>query len=267
VSNLSRHLVAAALGAAVMTLPSCTDDTEPQSDVPAREQAAPTPTQSAAESPQPSAQSPQSPAESPNPTASGPHTTPSGTSATAAGNRARLLSAGQLPRLAPEVRWNVRRTTAGEGTQASSVCQQAPWLSIGATEVFRRDFLDNDGASATSLVVQFADAQSAGRAERVWIAWNRGCSGYATAQGNNGVRASGTRHPVDTAAGEAGWWDIAYRPAAAGEPMHVETNGLVRWQRRIACVVITQVGRGFSQAAAHQSMTAALDAGSGNLKS
>ena len=71
---------------------------------------------------------------------------------------------------------------------------------------------------------------------------------------------------MDTAAGQAGWWTVAYRPAGRGQPVHIETNGLVRWERQIAFVVITQVGRGSDQDAAQTSIEGALDASAGNLK-
>jgi hypothetical protein len=258
--SASRRWVAAvAAGCATgIGFTACTDDTEPQSDVPAtRQTTAPANQPPSQTSNQPSGQPP-----SPNggtPPATSP-TLPPGDH-----NRSPLLTVEQLPDLDAATSWTLRSTTNGEGKDTPSECQQAPWLSIGATKVVRRDFAAPAG-SAADVVAQFADAQSAGRAQSVWMAWNSGCAAYATAHGDTDVRAPGTRHPVDTAAGQAGWWTVAYRPAGSGQPLHSETNGLVRWERQIAFVVITQVGRGSDQDAAQTSIEGALDASAGNLK-
>jgi len=262
-STSRRWVAAVAAGcAAGIGIAACTDDTEPQSDVPAtRQTTAPTnqtpPSQTSTQtSNQPSSQPP-SPSGGTPPTTGPP---PPGDH-----NRSPLLTVEQLPDLDAATSWTLRSTTNGEGKDTPSECQQAPWLSIGATKVVRRDFAAPAG-SAADVVAQFADAQSAGRAQSVWMAWNSGCAAYATAHGDTDVRAPGTRHKVDTAAGQAGWWTVAYRPAGSGQPAHVETNGLVRWERHVAFVVITQVGRRSDQDAAQPSMEGALDASAGNLK-
>jgi hypothetical protein len=262
-----RWLAAVAAGcAAGIGLAACTDDTEPQSDVPATQQTTAPAKQPPSQPPSqtPSQTSGQPSTAPPSPSGATPPTTPA-TPSPGDHYRSLLLSAGQLPEIEPGSGWTVRSTTTGEGKDRPSQCQQAPWLSIGVTKLVRRDFAGPGRSDATGIVAQFADAQSAGRAESVWMAWNRGCGAYATAHGDTDVRAPGTWHPVDTAAGKAGWWTVAYRPAGRGKPVHNETDGLVRWERHIAFVVITQVGRGSDHGAAQTSMEGALDASAGNL--
>ncbi len=267
-STRRRWLAAVAAGcAAGIGLTACTDDTEPRSDVPAtRQTTAPANQQPSQTSSQPPSQTSKEPSsQPPSPSGATPPTT-SPTPPPGDHNGSLLLSVEQLPDLDAETGWTLRSTTNGEGKDMPSECQQAPWLSIGVTQVVRRDFAGPGRSSAANIVAQFADAQSAGRAEMVWTAWNSSCGAYATAHGDTDVRAPGTRHPVDTAAGQAGWWTVAYRPAGSGKPVHIETNGLVRWERHIAFVVITQVGRGSNHDTAQTSIEGALDASAGNLK-
>ncbi len=138
---------------------SVSKDDEP-AETPAASEPDPTPTETS------------EPTETPEPTA-----TPSATaSSTAAPGtpEAALLSGAELPPLNGSSPWTDGKTDV-PGATSFGICQQFDLLSIGAMSVVQRDFRGADGATAGQQVVEFPDAQTAVRANKVLESWHRDC--------------------------------------------------------------------------------------------
>lgn len=138
---------------------SISKDDEPQ-DATSSTEPDPTPTETSepTETPEPT----------PTPTATATATAEPG-SPTAA-----LLSGGELPPLNGSSPWADGKTDV-PGSTSFGICQQFSLLDIGAMNVLQRDFSGADGATAGQQVVEFPDAQTAVRANKVLESWQRNC--------------------------------------------------------------------------------------------
>lgn len=175
----------------------------------------------------------------------------------------RLLAAEQMPGFNEEWNWQEGGTRRREGRRPFATCHKFAMTTIGAWRVVVRDYTvgnpgeAGDGSTASHLVAEFADRQTARRTFEVLRTWRGQCP--EELEEYDRVKVSPLR-PVDGAGGEAGWYLLTYGPPEGGgdEEAYFDAQGLTLVGKRISVLQMRTVGQDYNYPAGEEPMVEAV---------
>jgi len=147
---------------------------------------------------------------SPTPSATPPPTDEPGTPAAA------LLSGAELPPLNGSSPWADGKTDV-PGQTAFGLCQQFDLLLSGGMSIIERAYTGADGATAGQQVVEFPDAQTAVRVNKVLESWQRDCKRDILDKMSS-VKGAKVRPitPVAAPNGKGWWYLVSFNRGGTG---------------------------------------------------
>jgi hypothetical protein len=153
---------------------------------------------------------------------------------------AALLSAAELPQLNSSSPWADGKTDV-PGATSFGLCQQFDLLSIGAMSALQRDYTGADDATAGQQVLEFPDAQTAVRADKVLQSWHRDCRRDVLAE------MSSVKNPkvrpisqVTVPHGKGWWYLVSYTRGGTG---HFHSFGVTFLGNRMTVLTMDHDGQ------------------------
>ena len=177
--------------------------------------------------------------------------------------RHRLLTAEQLPRLAPRTEWRGTGVSVAE-QEDFALCHPFALSAIGADRVRLRSFVDaqapttargQEAARASHLLAGFPDRRTTRRAAAVLDAWHEQCEKRLSRTAHRAV--VGELTSVEGLAGPASWYRTKLRLRAEAVPV-IEVTGSVRVGSRIGVVVLRHRKGAYAPSAGEDEIVAAL---------
>jgi len=200
----------------------------------------------------------------------GPAATPSASHVpAAAGNKTladRLLAAAEMPGLNEQHTWREVRTRKSEGRDPFGTCHKFAMTSIGAMRVVVRDYTPNgaDEATASHLVAEFADQETARRAHEVLKSWRGRCEEELSEHDRRDV---GGFRTVAVDGATAGWYLLVYGPPAGGstDVAYFDAQGVTRVGKRVSVLQMRAVAQDYDYPRGNEPMAQAVRAASAQL--
>jgi hypothetical protein len=172
---------------------------------------------------------------------------------------ARLLTAGELPRLSAAAPWT-QGTTGPADPQPVAACNDADLRSIGARSVVARTYTA-DAAEAVEQVATFPDAMTTVRASRVLASFRDTC--VSRVKDLAKLKVSDPQQ-IGVVGGK-GWWYLASWLPAGTAGGHFQSVGVVVGTRTIALVVMDHEGQDHDYPPNGDPMIAAVKAAAAKL--
>lgn len=180
---------------------------------------------------------------------------------------ARLLTAAEMPGFNDHFTWREAGTRSQEGSEPFGTCHQHLMTSIGAMRVAVREFRPTQAApddTASSLVAEFPDTQTAKRAFEVLKSWRAQCQSRLSSYDQSDVSQL---QPVSAAGADAGWYLLRYGPPSGGSPdeAYFDAQGITRVGRKVAVVQLRLLGQDYNYPTGHEPMVGAVRTASSKL--
>lgn len=257
----SRHattVVAAVLCLGVLA--GCNDEPD---DTASTDEPSATTTESATDEPpteEPTETTPTEPTETESSQTAPPDDNPNDSAASRA--KKAQIPAKKLPGFNDQWEWAKQSSGPGLGQDMPSVCMQAPFSAIGATEdgQYRTDFNSplDDRSWAVQQTVVMPDEQTGKRVEAVLTSWQQKCAKQAKKLGLKKVDVSPATE-VPTATGTGTQWLVTYRPVP-GDPdaSWLQAEGFVRDGDTLTYLVMTTAGQDYNYESGQEPMAQAL---------
>jgi len=195
-------------------------------------------------------------------------TSPSNVSVVA-GNKTladRLLTAAEMPGPNEQLTWREVRTRKNEGKQPFGTCHKFAMTSIGAVRVVAREYAPKPTGqeSASHLVSEFADQETARRAYEVLKSWRGQCEDELSAHDRRDV---GGFRSVEAEGADAGWYLLVYGPPDGGstDQAYFDAQGVTLVGKRVSVLQMRTVAQDYDHQPGKDPMVQAVRAASAQL--
>lgn len=169
-----------------------------------------------------------------------------------AGNKTladRLLTAAEMPGVNEGLTWREVRTREHEGNQPFGTCHKFAMTSIGAVRVVVREYAPNGAGEETAshLVAEFADQETARRAFEVLKSWRGQCEDELS---DHDRRDVGGFRTVNADGADAGWYLLVYGPPDGGsnDQAYFDAQGVTLVGKRVSALQMRTVAQDDHQA-------------------
>lgn len=186
-----------------------------------------------------------------------------------AGNKTladRLLTAAELPGLNERLTWREVRTRKNEGKQPFGTCHKFAMTSIGAVRVVVRVYAPNGAGQETAshLVAEFADQETARRAYEVLKSWRGQCEEELS---DHDRRDVGGFRSVGAEGADAGWYLLVYGPPEGGstDQAYFDAQGVTLVGKRVSVLQMRAVAQEHDHQPGKDPMVQAVRAASAQL--